>query len=170
METPYSMKFTKKEQQIELTLAPFSFESIANLFGRNQLMFIDQLFLFQHEEDKIGNYDYNEDFFEGLDITLEMFQTFLDSIGKHKIFSLVFEIEDGSYFKIEDGILTVGADCSQEKNLKTLTDLLTSADGFSSNFQKAFENQGRYVYFNKTPEVQIISNNDLWYKFNMCIN
>ncbi len=170
METPYCVKFTKKELQLELTLEPFSFESIVNLFGRNQLMFIDQLFLFQNEEDKIGDYDFNEDFFEGLDITLEMFQTFLDSIGKHEIFSMVFEIEDGTCFTINEGVLTVSVDSSEEKNLGTLTDLLTSADGISSNFQKALENQGRYVYFNKTSEVQIISNNDLWYKFEMCTN
>ncbi len=170
MKTPYSAKFTKKEQQLELKLEPFSFESIVNLFGKNQLMLIDQLFLFQDDEDKIGDYDYNEDFFEGLDITLEMFQTFLNSIGKHEIFSMVFEIEDGTCFKIDEGVLTICVDYSQEKNLRTITDLLTSADGISSNFQKAVENQGRYVYFNKTPEVQIISDNDLWYKFESCVN
>ncbi|NJO88042.1 MAG: hypothetical protein HC831_03060 [Chloroflexia bacterium] len=170
METPYSVKFTKKEQLLELTLEPFSFESIVNLFGRNQLIFIDQLFLFQHDEDKIGDYDYNEDFFKGLDITLEMFHTFLDSIGEYEIFSMAFEIEDGTCFTIDEGTLTIMTNSLQERNLRTITDLLTSADGISSNYQKAIENQGRYVYFKKTPDVQIISNNDLWYKFEMCAN
>jgi len=170
MKAPYSVKYTKKEQQLELSLEPFSFKSIVNLFGKKQLMFIDQLFLFQNDEDKIGAYDYNEEFFYGLDLTMDMFLTFLNSIGKYKIFNLVFEIEDGTCFTIEEGILTISVDSADEKNLRTITDLLTSADGLSSNYQKAFENQGRYVYFKKSPEVQVISNSDLWNKFETCIN
>lgn len=170
METPYSVKYTKKAQQIELSLEPFSFESIVNLFGKKQFMFIDQLFLFQNEEDKIGEYDYNEEFFYGLDLTLEMFLNFLNSIGNHDIYNMVFEIEDGTCFTIEEGILTISVEGTDEKNLKTMTDLLTSADGLSSNYQKAFENQGRYVYFKKTPEIQVISNNELWNKFETCVN
>ncbi len=170
MGTPYSVKYSKKENQIELSLEPFSFESIVNLFGKKQLMFIDQLFLFQNEEDKIGAYDYNEEFFYGLDLTLEIFLNFLNSIGKYKIFNLVFEIENGTCFTIEKGVLTISVDSEDEKNLQAITDLLTSADGLSSNYQKALENQGRYVYFKKTREVQVISNRDLWNKFETCIN
>ena len=170
MEIPYSVKYTKKEQQIELSLEPFSFESIVNLFGKKQLMFIDQLFLFQNEEDKIGAYDYNEEFFYGLDLTLEMFLNFLNSVGKYQIFNLTFEIQNGTCFTIKEGVLTISVDSDDEKNLRAITDLLTSADGLSSNYQKALENQGRYVYFKKTREAQVISNNELWTKFETCTN
>ena len=153
-----------------LSLEPFSFESIVNLFGKKQLIFIDQLFLFQNKKEKVGDYNYDEEFFSGIDFTLEMFLNVLNSIGKYEIFNMVFEIEDGTNFKLEEGILTVSVDSSNEISLRTITDLLTSADGISSNYQRAIDNQGRYVYFRKTSEVQVISNNALWNKFETCIN
>ena len=170
MKIPFSVKYTKKEQKIELSLEPYSLDSIANLFGKKQLMLIDQLFLFQNKQDKISDYDYNEEFFYGLDLTLEMFLNFLDSIGEHKIYNMVFEIEDGTHFIINGDVLTISVDNANEKSLRNMTDLLTSTNGLSCNYQKALENQGRYVYFKKTPEMQLISNNDLWNKFKNSVN
>lgn len=63
MTTTYFAKYSRKVKYLELSLEPYSLESIVHLFGKEQLIFIEQLFLFQHEEDKIGDYDFNEDFF-----------------------------------------------------------------------------------------------------------
>jgi hypothetical protein len=169
MKKPHSVKYTRKDQWLELLIEPIAFKDIVCTFGKNQLMFIDQLHLFQKTENKVGDYDYNEDFFMGIDITLDQFQEFLNIIGNHIIYYMVFEIEDGTCFKIEDSMVTISVKHSNEKKLTEALTFFTSAQETAS-YQKVMKNQGRYIYFKKTQNVQILTNNELWNKFEACVN
>jgi hypothetical protein len=169
MEKPYSVKYLKKEKSLELVIEPFVFDDIVDLFGKKQLMTIETFCLFQNEEDLSSDYDFNEDSFSDMDITLEFFSVFLKSIGKYEIHCFVFEIEDGTQFSIEEERVKILIKQEEQKTFEKLFSLFSSSDDIIS-LQKLLNNQGRYIYFNKTPETLLISNNELWNKFACSVN
>lgn len=169
MTTPFSIKYLKKESSFELQLEPFSLYEVLSTFGLNQYVRVDLLNLFQSPETKIGDFDYNEDFLAGMELTLETFLSFLESIGEYEIFSMAFEIEDGTYFYIEEGILKISI--AQDEEHKVFNLISNENNCFDSDtYNQLIQNEGRFVYLNKTPKYKIISNNELWNKFEFNVN
>lgn len=169
MTTPFSIKYLKKESSFELQLEPFSLHDVLSTFDVNQYVRVDLLHLFQSPEAKIGDFDYNEDFLAGMELTLETLLSFLDSIGEYEIFNMAFEIEDGTYFNIEEGILKIIVANDEEHKI---LDLISAENSHfdSDTYNKLKQNEGRFVYLNKTTKYNVISNNELWNKFEIAVN
>jgi len=167
MEKAYSVKYTKKEKRSELLIDSITFNDNISFFGKEQQMEIEQLHLFQFT--KKGSDDYNEDFFSGRYLTMEMFQRFLQTLTDYEIYSMAFEIENGIYFKIEDGAVAMSVNSANEKLIYKVLSMFASKNK-RIDYDKFLANQGKYIYFKNTPDVQIISNDELWNKFETSVN
>jgi hypothetical protein len=166
MKEEYLVKYTKKENRGRLLIESLTFDDIVEFFGNDQQMKIEKLYLFQALAD---NFCYNEDFFSGRYLTLEMFQRFLQSLDNYEILCLAFEIDNGIYFKIEENQVTILVKSTNEELINQLLSTYSTKTR-STDYLKLITTSKKYVYYKKTPEVQIISNNKLWNNFDRSVN
>jgi len=164
-----SVKYQKRGVWHEFSSSPWSFEDIMKVYGKEQVMLIDQLHIFQPAKKEKLEFEYNEDFFTGFDLSLDMFATFLGTIDKYTIYSMVFEIETGVRFKIEEDCMTVAIKKDNQPLLLKTLSLFLSEDE-KSDYQRMIKNQGRFVYFKNTESKRIVSKIELWKKFEACVN
>ena len=158
-----------KNNWLELSVGNLAFDEIVRIFGKDQQMIIDKLYLFEYNKKGIGDNEYNEDFFYGVYLTLEMFLRFLQSINHYEILGLVFELEDGTLFHIDDGMATISIHQKDEEYLlKALSQL--KSEYFAPFYQNTFEKSISHRFIKKTSEIQLIENREFFDQFELCSN